>query len=133
VSKQSFDVSLFSVQPGIDADGQLTYTPADHAVGLAVVTVQLHVDGAAINGGSDTSAPQTITIGINNLFLMSFNITKMVVDFSRQDDRDSINMKAQFTLPHGISFDPKIDAVSFHVDGVSINISAGSFKGNKKI
>ncbi len=64
--------------------------------------------------------------------MKSFSIDKMVIDFSRQDDRDSINMKAQFTLPDGISFDPTIDIVKFNIDGVIIDIPAGSFKGNKK-
>ncbi|MGH2465827.1 MAG: tandem-95 repeat protein, partial [Candidatus Limnocylindrales bacterium] len=57
--------ALFSVQPAVDATtGNLTYTLAANANGLATVTVKLHDDGGTANGGSDTSAPQTMTITV---------------------------------------------------------------------
>jgi len=56
---------LFSVQPAIDASGNLTYTPAPNANGSAVVTAILQDDGGTVNGGVDTSAAQTFTITIN--------------------------------------------------------------------
>lgn len=56
--------ALFSVQPSIDAFGNLTYTPALHHSGLATVTVQLHDDGGTANGGVDTSAAQTFTVNV---------------------------------------------------------------------
>ena len=37
--------ALFSTQPAIDATGNLTYTPAANANGLATVTVILKDDG----------------------------------------------------------------------------------------
>jgi VCBS repeat-containing protein len=55
---------LFSVQPAIDASGNLTYTPAANAFGLATVTVQIHDDGGTANGTIDTSVAQTFTITI---------------------------------------------------------------------
>ncbi|HEV3340074.1 MAG TPA: Ig-like domain-containing protein [Pirellulales bacterium] len=60
--------SLFTVQPTIDLNGTLTYTPAPNAGGTANVTVVLQNNGGAANGGSDTSAPQTfpITIDVNH-------------------------------------------------------------------
>jgi hypothetical protein len=65
----SFDVSnnnstFFAVQPAIDADGTLTYTPAANAVGSATVTVRVVDDGGTDNGGNNTSGPQTFVINI---------------------------------------------------------------------
>ena len=53
--------SLFAVAPAIDADGTLTYTPADDAHGLATVTVRIHDNG----GGTDTSAAETFAISVD--------------------------------------------------------------------
>ena len=55
---------LFSVQPSIDANGNLTYTAAPDANGVATVSVRIHDDGGTANGGVDTSAIQTFTITI---------------------------------------------------------------------
>ena len=62
--------ALFSVQPSIDATGNLTYTPAANASGVATVTVQLKDNGGTANGGVDTSAEQTFTLtvtGVNDV------------------------------------------------------------------
>src|SRR5581483_5951501 len=58
------NTALFSVQPSIDAAGNLTYTPAPNASGSATVLVQLHDNGGTANGGVDTSAAQTFTITV---------------------------------------------------------------------
>lgn len=55
---------LFSVQPAVAADGTLTYTPAPNANGSATVTLTLSDNGGVLNGGVDTSAPQTFTITV---------------------------------------------------------------------
>ncbi|NUQ63356.1 MAG: putative Ig domain-containing protein, partial [Pirellulales bacterium] len=56
---------LFSVLPAVDpATGKLSYNPAAHAFGSAVVTVRLKDDGETDRGSADTSAPQTFTITI---------------------------------------------------------------------
>ncbi|MDD2863663.1 MAG: tandem-95 repeat protein, partial [Methylococcales bacterium] len=65
----SFDVtndntSLFSSQPSIDSSGNLTYTPASNANGLATVSVKIKDNGGTENGGVDTSATQTFTITV---------------------------------------------------------------------
>src|SRR4029077_2846171 len=57
--------ALFSAQPAVAANGTLTYTPAANANGSATVTVRIHDDGGTLNGGVDTSAPQTFTITVN--------------------------------------------------------------------
>ncbi len=57
--------SLFSTQPTVDPNtGNLVYTPAPNAYGVAHVTLTLHDDGGTDFGGVDTSAPQTFTITI---------------------------------------------------------------------
>lgn len=56
--------ALFVVQPALDAAGNLSYTPAPDASGLAVVTVTASDDGGTANGGQDTSTPQNFTINI---------------------------------------------------------------------
>jgi hypothetical protein len=53
---------LFSVQPAIDASGQLTYTLTPDANGTATVTVSVTDSGGTANGGDDTSPDQTFDI-----------------------------------------------------------------------
>jgi hypothetical protein len=55
---------LFSVQPQVQPNGTLTYTPAFLALGAATVTVTAVDNGGTANGGTDTSAPQAFTITI---------------------------------------------------------------------
>jgi hypothetical protein len=57
--------SLFSSQPAISSDGTLTFTPEANAFGTANVTVVAQDNGGILNGGNDTSAPQTFTITVN--------------------------------------------------------------------
>ncbi|MCB8924158.1 MAG: tandem-95 repeat protein [Ardenticatenaceae bacterium] len=58
--------SLFAVQPSVDdATGDLTFTPAADAFGVATVSVQLQDNGGTANGGQDTSAAQTFLITIS--------------------------------------------------------------------
>ncbi len=57
--------SLFSVQPAIDVNGNLTFTPADDASGSATVSIVLSDDGGTANGGDDTFATQMFTITVN--------------------------------------------------------------------
>jgi ELWxxDGT repeat protein len=55
---------LFAVQPAIDNNGNLTYTPAPNVAGSAQITVELVDDGGTASGGVDTSSPQTFTISV---------------------------------------------------------------------
>jgi VCBS repeat-containing protein len=57
--------ALFSSAPSVNGAGDLTYTPAVNANGVATVTVKAHDDGGTANGGADTSAGQTFTITVN--------------------------------------------------------------------
>jgi hypothetical protein len=56
--------ALFSVQPSVDASGNLTFTVAPDAFGTATVSVTAHDDGGTANGGVDTSAAQTFILTI---------------------------------------------------------------------
>jgi VCBS repeat-containing protein len=56
--------ALFSLQPTIDAAGNLTYTAAADAFGTATVSVTLTDSGGTANGGVDTAALQTFTITV---------------------------------------------------------------------
>lgn len=55
--------ALFSVQPRVDTNGNLTFTGAANANGTATVTVKLQDSGGTSNGGVDSST-QTFTITI---------------------------------------------------------------------
>lgn len=57
--------SLFTVQPFIDAAGNLSFKPAPDAWGSATVTAFVKDDGGTANGGVDQSATQTFTITVN--------------------------------------------------------------------
>ena len=55
--------ALFAVQPALDGNGRLTYTPAANANGSATVTVTAQDDGGTAGGGHDTTtASFTITV-----------------------------------------------------------------------
>ena len=58
------NMALFSVQPAVDASGQLTYTPAADANGNATITLELMDNGGTANGGDDTSPPQMFDITV---------------------------------------------------------------------
>lgn len=58
--------SLFSQPPGIDPNtGNLVFSPAPDASGVAHITVTLHDNGGTANGGVDTSQAQTFVITVN--------------------------------------------------------------------
>jgi large repetitive protein len=59
--------ALFSSQPAISADGTLTFTLAPNAFGTANVTFFAQDNGGILNGGNDTSDPQTFTITVNEV------------------------------------------------------------------
>src|SRR5690606_2377905 len=67
----TFDLSAiggsltFASSPAIDAaTGNLTYQTAPNANGTATIQVLLRDDGGTLNGGVDTSAPQTFVISV---------------------------------------------------------------------
>ena len=55
---------LFAVQPALSPTGQLTYTPAPNASGIATLTITLMDNGGTSNEGINQSAPVTRTLTI---------------------------------------------------------------------
>lgn len=55
---------LFSIQPIVNANGNLVFKSANDAYGTATVSVYLQDNGGTANGGDDTSAVQTFTITV---------------------------------------------------------------------
>lgn len=59
------NTALFSVQPAVNpTNGNLTYTLAPNANGVATISLTLSDNGGTANGGQDTSAAQTFTITV---------------------------------------------------------------------
>ena len=57
--------ALFSPQPSVAANGNLTYTPAAGANGTSTFEVRVQDSGGTANGGVDTSAAQTFSTTVN--------------------------------------------------------------------
>jgi uncharacterized repeat protein (TIGR01451 family) len=59
------NASLFSAGPSVDGtSGDLTYTLAANANGVATITLKAHDNGGTANGGVDDSPTQTFTITV---------------------------------------------------------------------
>ena len=58
------DNSLFASTPLITRGGDLSFTPAEDAHGMATLSVKLADDGGTVNGGHNTSDEQTFTITV---------------------------------------------------------------------
>jgi len=67
--------SLFSVQPSINAAGNLTFTAASSQFGEAIVSVYLKDDGGTVNGGVDQSATVDFKI------IVTDNVAPILIDF----------------------------------------------------
>jgi hypothetical protein len=59
--------ALFSAQPAVDASGNMSFTPATNAFGIATVSVQIQDNGGTANGGDDISAVQNFTITVTGI------------------------------------------------------------------
>lgn len=59
------DTALFSVQPAVASNGDLTFTPATNIYGTTIVTISITDSGGTANGGVDTSANQTFNINVH--------------------------------------------------------------------
>lgn len=58
---------LFSVAPSVDSAGNLSYTPAANASGVANIMLTLSDNGGTANGGADTSAATLFSITISEV------------------------------------------------------------------
>ena len=62
------NTALFAIGPVLDpVSGDLTFTAADDAAGVAEITLGLTDDGGTENGGTATSLEQTFTIIVNSV------------------------------------------------------------------
>jgi len=59
--------SLFSVQPSVSSNGDLTYETNSDSSGLAIVTIYLFDDGGTADGGINESAHETFMITVNDV------------------------------------------------------------------
>lgn len=59
------NAALFSAQPGVNASGDLSFTPAANQFGTSTFDVTVTDNGGTANGGIDTSTVQTFTITVN--------------------------------------------------------------------
>ena len=92
--------ALFSVQPSVAANGNLTYTPAAGANGTSTFEARVQDSGGTANGGVDTSAPQAFTITVNPVDdpPTAVNDTATVTE---DDPATTINVLANDTDPDG--------------------------------
>ncbi|NKI33856.1 cadherin-like domain-containing protein [Wenzhouxiangella sp. XN79A] len=56
--------ALFAAGPTVAGSGTLSFTPASDAFGTSTFEVTVQDDGGVVNGGVDTSDPQTFTITV---------------------------------------------------------------------
>jgi VCBS repeat-containing protein len=61
------DPTLFAMEPAIDLNGTLTYTPAANASGSSTFTVTVQDDGQTADNGADTSVAQTFVITVTGV------------------------------------------------------------------
>src|SRR5207253_1801429 len=100
--------TLFSVQPAVDASGNLTYTSAANANGTALVTINIQDDGGTANGG----------------------------EIGRASWRDSVNVTAVNDAPSctkGADQTVLEDSGAHTVNGWSTGISAGSNEASQTV
>lgn len=124
--------ALFSVQPGIGADGTLSFTPAAGASGLATVTVIARDDGGTADGGIDSSTPQTFVISLNTpptVQIVSptngafFFVPGSFTVLADAQDVDGVVTNVQFSL--GTNFLAAITNEPFYT--VVTNLPVGSY------
>lgn len=112
------DASLFSTQPTIDTDGNLTFTPADDVSGIVTFEVVVQDNGGTDDGGVDTSTTQIGTITINS-------VNDRPIFEATDPDRVFENAGMQTVTSFATGFDPGPEdeddqtLVSYQVSNVS--------------
>lgn len=121
---------LFSVQPAINATGELTFTPQSNAFGDAVVTVTLVDRGPANPADENTSLPSLLTISIN-----PENDQPVAVEDSYNTTEDGVlNVAATGLLTNDTDVDLPLDSLKVvagdvtSTSGVTVTLNEdGSF------
>ncbi len=101
--------AMFSVQPAIDAAGNLTFTPADNANGVGVITVSLSDAGGATSSSIDF-----------HINITSVNDTPIAYDLTTGLDTDEDQqLKGSFSI-----YDPDKDTFTYElVSGSDHNVT----------
>jgi hypothetical protein len=121
--------ALFSVQPTVAANGTLTYMPATNGNGMATVTVSLHDNGGTVDGGVNTSTPQTFTITVTPV-----NDAPVAVPDSYTTAENTVlivatpGVLANDTDVDGQTLTAAIDVSNYPSHGTAILQPDGSFK-----
>jgi hypothetical protein len=101
-----------------------------HVIPLSDSSYPLRLVGSGLVSGSErVKAIASITLA-NLPSLMEFSVDHMFINFTwlRPHTQDTIIANGSFSLPEGAAYDLTSDDVSMDIDGVNIEIPAGSFK-----
>ena len=99
------NAALFSVEPALQLDGTLAFTPAPDAFGTTTVSVVLSDDGGTANGGSDTSASQSFQISV-----LPVNDKPVFLKGANQSTQDIDGAQTVASWATGISAGPANEA-----------------------
>jgi uncharacterized delta-60 repeat protein len=111
--------ALFSTQPAIAADGQLTFIPAANAIGTATVTVVAQDNGGTANGGLNRTT-NTFTITVNPVNdAPSFSLNASLLGGGRAMPNTSLIVWGkdnvhQSSIPAGLTGVTSIEAGWYH-------------------
>jgi VCBS repeat-containing protein len=111
--------TLFAAGPTVSPTGNLTYTPANNANGVATVSVYLTDDGGIANSGDDTSDVQQFTITVN-----AVNDTPDAVDDTKTTDEDT------FQNISVLANDSDVDADTLTIQAVDTTGTVGTVTNN---
>jgi hypothetical protein len=112
--------ALFSTPPAIATNGDLTYTLAENAFGVATVSVKVKDNGGTANNGIDTSGAQIFTItvtAVNDAPVISGSATSSVAENSTAVQ----TLSATDIEGNGLTYTVSggADASFFDIDGTS--------------
>lgn len=120
---------LFQTQPFISVFGNrsLNFTPAPNASGSADITIVLKDDGGTVEGGVDTSAPQTFTITVTPVNDAPF----VNLPFNPQTNQQTpiIFSSANFNAISVGDVDAGTDPISVSLTATQGTVSLGSTTG----
>ena len=115
--------ALFSAQPTLDASGNLTFTTANNAFGIATLSVYISDDGGVANSGVNTSQVQTFDITVE-----AVNDSPVAEDDLFTIDEDS-QMSGDVKLDNGNGADYDNDNTSDNFTYTIVNVGLAESNG----